>query len=288
MNPKNEGWGKVYFCPTPLGNLKDITLRVLEVLKSVDCVVCEDTRVTLKLLNAYGIRKPLLSYHAHNLSRATREILKAVKEGKNLAFVSDAGTPGIQDPGMELVSVLLQEGVPFEVLPGPSALVLGVVYSGFSPHGFTFLGFLPRKTKERKVLLQKALSLPQSTVLYESPHRLWKTLKDLQDIGGEGRKALVARELTKLHEEILRGSLGEIQEKLAERNIRGEVLIVVEGKTEEEPQPLVPKKFLELLLARGMTPKDVVEIFSEGLGIKKSVLKEQIAAFLETPRQPES
>ncbi len=288
MNSKDKGWGKVYFCPTPLGNLKDITLRVLEILKSVDCVICEDTRITLKLLNVYGIKKPLLSYHAHNVPRATREILKAVKEGKNLAFVSDAGTPGIQDPGMELVSVLLQEDIPFEVLPGPSALVLGVVYSGFSLHGFVFLGFLPRKAKERRAILQRVLSLPQSTVLYESPHRLRKTLEELQDIGGEGRRVLVARELTKLHEEIFRGSLREVQEKLVERNIRGEVLIVVEGKSREEPPPLVPKKFIELLFARGMTPKDVVEIFSEGFGIKKSMLKEQITTLFGTSDQSES
>lgn len=271
----------MYFCPTPIGNLRDITLRVLDVLKEADCIACEDTRVTLKLLNAYQIRKPLLSYHAHNVPQATRDILRLVREGKVVAFVSDAGMPGIQDPGMELVLRLSEEGVPFEVLPGPSAFLLGVVYSGFAFSGFTFLGFLPRKGKERRETLKRALFLPQATVLYESPRRLLKTLGDIREIAGGERRVLVARELTKIHEEILRGTVAEVEEMLKGRDVLGEVVIVVEGVPEGREEIQVPKRFLELLRRRGLTQKDIVALLSEGLGIEKNALKRQLSALKE-------
>jgi len=271
----------VYFCPTPIGNLRDITLRVLDVLREADCIACEDTRVTLKLLNAYQIRKPLLSYHAHNIPQATRDILKLVREGKVVAFVSDAGMPGIQDPGMELVLRLLEEGVPFEVLPGPSAFLLGVVYSGFAFSGFIFLGFLPRKGKEREETLKRALFLPQATVLYESPRRLLETLGDIREIAGGERRVLVARELTKIHEEILRGAVAEVEEMLKGRDVLGEVVIVVEGAPKRKEEVQVPRRLLELLRRRGFTQKDIVALLSEGLGIEKNALKRQLSALEE-------
>ncbi len=276
MGSLKTGWGKVYFCPTPLGNLRDITLRTLDVLQSVDCIACEDTRVTLKLLNAYGITKPLLSYHAHSTSWATQEILQLVKQGKSVAVVSDAGMPGIQDPGMELVSVLLREGIPFEVLPGPSAVLLGVVYSGFSFSGFVFVGFLPRKKKEKRAILERVLALSQSTVLYESPKRLSETLEDIREVGGEARRVLVARELTKLHEEILRGTVGEIQKVLKGRDIRGEVLVVVEGVPQKKEVTQVSEKLLEFLLRRGLKEREIVDILSGELGVGRNALKQQI------------
>jgi 16S rRNA (cytidine1402-2'-O)-methyltransferase len=281
MSPEKQGWGKVYFCPTPIGNLRDITLRVLDVLKEADCIACEDTRVTLKLLNAYQIRKPLLSYHAHNVPQATRDILRLVREGKVVAFVSDAGMPGIQDPGMELVLRLLEEGIPFEVLPGPSAFLLGVVYSGFAFSGFTFLGFLPREGKERRETLRRVLLLPQATVLYESPRRLLKTLGDIREIAGGERRVLVARELTKLHEEILRGTVAEVAEMLKRRDILGEVVIVVEGAPKRKEEVQVPRRLLELLRGRGLTQKDIVTLLSEGLEIEKNALKRQLSALEE-------
>ena len=271
----------MYFCPTPIGNLRDITLRVLDVLREADCIACEDTRVTLKLLNAYQIRKPLLSYHAHNIPQATRDILKLVREGKVVAFVSDAGMPGIQDPGMELVLRLLEEGVPFEVLPGPSAFLLGVVYSGFAFSGFIFLGFLPRKGRERREILKKVLLLPQATVLYESPRRLLETLGDIREIAGGERRVLVARELTKLHEEILRGTVAEVEEMLKGRDVLGEVVIVVEGAPKRKEEVQVPRRLLELLRRRGFTQKDIVALLSEGLGIEKNALKRQLSALEE-------
>lgn len=283
----SKEWGKVYFCPTPLGNLRDITLRTLDVLQSVDYIACEDTRVALKLLNVYGISKPLLSYHSHNTPQATREILRLVRSGKSIAFVSDAGMPGIQDPGMELVAVLLQEGIPFEVLPGPSAVLLGVVYSGFSFSGFTFVGFLPRKKKERKAILERVLTLPQATVLYESPKRILEVLGDIQEIGGKERRVLVARELTKLHEEILRGTVVEVQEKLQSKDIRGEVLVVVEGQGKRKEKTQVSERFLEFLIRRGFPDKEIIGILSEELGVGKNALKRQISALKEKLIFPE-
>lgn len=286
MTSLAKEWGKVYFCPTPLGNLRDITLRTLDVLQSVDCIACEDTRVTLKLLNVYGINKPLVSYHSHNISRATQEILRLVKSGKNVAFVSDAGMPGIQDPGMELVAVLLQEGIPFEVLPGPSAVLLGVVYSGFSFSGFTFVGFLPRRRGERRAILEQVLVLPQAVVFYESPKRLFATLEDIQEVGGKERRILVARELTKIHEEILRGTVAEVQGRLRGRDIRGEVLIVVEGQRKKK-EAQVSERLLEFLVRRGLQEKEIVAILGEELGIGKNVLKRQIHALKERLIFPE-
>lgn len=287
MTSPSKGWGKVYFCPTPLGNLRDITLRVLDVLQSVDYVACEDTRVTLKLLNTYGISKPLVSYHSHNIPRATQEILRLVRDGKNIAFVSDAGMPGIQDPGMELVAVLLQEGISFEVLPGPSAVLLGVVYSGFSFSGFTFVGFLPRKRGERRAVLEEVLALPQAAVFYESPRRLFVTLEDIQEVGGKERRVLIARELTKLHEEIFRGTVAEVRERLQGRNIRGEVLIVVEGERRKKEEVRVSERLLEFLMRQGLQEKEIVAILSEELGVGKNVLKRQIHALKERLIFPE-
>ncbi|MCS7242449.1 MAG: 16S rRNA (cytidine(1402)-2'-O)-methyltransferase [Candidatus Caldatribacterium sp.] len=280
-------WGKVYFCPTPLGNLRDITLRTLDVLRNVDCIACEDTRVTRKLLNAYGINKPLLSYHSHNVSWATQEILQLVKSGKNVAFVADAGMPGIQDPGMELVAVLLREGIPFEVLPGPSAVLLGVVYSGFSFSGFTFVGFLPKKKGERRTILERTLALPQATVLYESPKRLLATLTDIQEVAGEERRVLIARELTKFHEEVLRGTVAEIRERLQGKNIRGEVLIVVEGQGKGKEEQQIPERLLEFLIQRGLHEKEIVAVLSKELGIGRNVLKRRIHALKERLIFPE-
>lgn len=270
----------MYFCPTPLGNLRDITLRTLDVLQGVDWIACEDTRVTLKLLKAYGISKPLLSYHAHNIPQATREILRLVRSGKNVAFVSDAGMPGIQDPGMELISALLQEGIAFEVLPGPSAVLLGVVYSGFAFSGFTFVGFLPRRRGERRTVLERVLALPQATVLYESPKRLAETLEDIRQIGGDTRRVLVARELTKLYEEILRGTVKDVAEQLRGREVRGEVLVVVEGQAKKR-EVQISERFLEFLMRKGLEEKEIVTVLAEEFGIGKNALKRQIHALRE-------
>ena len=274
MKPEKE-WGRLYFCPTPLGNLQDITLRTLQVWREVDFIACEDTRVTLKILNHYHIQKPLFSYHSYNLKQVSSRIVNLLKEGKNIALVSDAGMPGIQDPGMELVSILEQEGLNFEVLPGPSALIVAVVYSGFAFSGFTFLGFLPRKKKERGKILQRFLHLPPALVIYESPYRVVSTLEEIKEMVGEERKVVFLRELTKIHEEIIKGKLGNIVEILSQREeIRGEVVLVIEGEYREEEVPLEAKKLIEYLSRQGLSPQQIWEIVSNVFSVSKSKLKE--------------
>ncbi len=268
-------WGKLYFCPTPLGNLQDITLRTLEVLEAVDFIACEDTRVTLKILNHYHIQKPLFSYHSHNLREVSSRIVNLLKEGKNIALVSDAGMPGIQDPGMELINLLEKEGLSYEVLPGPSALVVAVVYSGFAFSGFTFLGFLPRKKKERRKILEQFLHLPSTLVIYESPHRVVSTLEEIKEIAGSERRVVFLRELTKIHQELQRGKLGEILELLSQRErIKGEVILVLEGEKKGKEIPPEAEKLLEVLSQQGLSPQEMLEVTSEVFSVSKNKLKE--------------
>ncbi|MDI3543607.1 MAG: rRNA (cytidine1402-2-O)-methyltransferase [Candidatus Atribacteria bacterium] len=276
MKLGKKEWGKLYFCPTPLGNLQDITLRTLQVFREVDFIACEDTRVTLKILNHYRIQKPLLSYHSYNLKQVSFRIVNLLKEGKNLALVSDAGMPGIQDPGMELVSILEKEGLNFEVLPGPSALITAVVYSGFAFSGFVFLGFLPRKKKEREKILEQFLYLPPALVIYESPHRIVSSLEEIKEMVGGERKIVFLRELTKVYEEIIRGKLGDVLNILSQREeIKGEVILVIEGgKKEEEEVPPGAKKLMESLFEQGLSPQQVWEIASSAFSVSKNKLKE--------------
>ncbi|MEN3187149.1 MAG: 16S rRNA (cytidine(1402)-2'-O)-methyltransferase [Atribacterota bacterium] len=272
----HERWGRIFFCPTPLGNLKDITLRVLDVLRQVDTIVCEDTRVTLKLLTHYQIRKPLMSYRSQNRVTATRRIMEILESGKNLAFVSDAGMPGIQDPGCDLIRTLQEKGVVFEVLPGPSSLLLGVVYAAFPDPGFTFLGFLPRKGSERRRLLEKSLFAPFSVVIYEAPHRLRETLKDIRAVVEDSRKVVLLRELTKFHEEIQRGTIDEVLLDVSSRTVKGEVILIIEGKKKEEGVSLPLAKLVEALEKRGFTNKEIVAMLSEGLSLKKGFIKKKL------------
>ena len=268
-------WGKLYFCPTPLGNLQDITLRTLQVFREVDFIACEDTRVTLKILNHYHIQKPLFSYHSYNLKEVSSRIVNLLKGGKNIALVSDAGMPGIQDPGMELVNILEKEGLSFEVLPGPSALVVAVVYSGFAFSGFTFLGFLPRKKKERTGILERLLHLPQAMVIYESPHRVVSTLEEIKEMVGSERRVIFLRELTKIYEEILRGKLDEISEILSQREeIKGEVVLIIEGEKREKQIPLEAEKLIKALSQQGIAPRQILEVVSNTFSISKNRLKE--------------
>lgn len=267
-------WGRVYFCPTPLGNLGDITLRVLETLREVDRIICEDTRVTRKLLAHCHIHKPLLSYRSQNKNLATRKIVELLQLGENLAFVSDAGMPGIQDPGMDLVRVLLEKGIGFEVLPGPSSLLLGVVYAGFSDPGFLFLGFLPRKGGERKRILERSLSSPFSVIFCESPHRVIKTLQDIQEIVGKTREVVLLRELTKIHQEVRRGKIHELLLEPSLQTLKGEIILVVEGNKEENVT--LSRKLIAMLEEKGFTKKEIVEILSEGFALRKRTIRRSL------------
>ena len=220
---------KLYIVPTPIGNLKDITLRALEVLKEVDTIVAEDTRKTMNLLKHYDIQKNCISHHEHNERESVTGLIKLLNEGQNLALVSDAGTPAISDPGFLLVRECLKEGISIECLPGATAFVPALVLSGLPTHSFCFEGFLPHK-KGRQTKMKQLAEITKTIVLYESPHRLVKTLMQLQEYLGTERRASVSRELSKLYEETQRGTLAELQAYFESKTVKGELVIVLEGK----------------------------------------------------------
>ncbi|MFL0164036.1 16S rRNA (cytidine(1402)-2'-O)-methyltransferase [Candidatus Clostridium helianthi] len=225
--------GKLYLVPTPIGNLKDITLRALETLKDVDIIAAEDTRQTLKLLNHFEIKKPLISYHKFNEQIKSDKIIDLLIEGNNVALVSDAGTPGISDPGSVIVGRCIEKKINFEVLPGATAITTALVYSGLDTTKFLFRGFLPRENKERKIVTNQLLQSQETIIFYEAPHRLIDTLEYLLDTFGD-RKIAVCRELTKIYQEIYRGTLKEAVKYFLENKPRGEFVLVLEGKRLEE------------------------------------------------------
>jgi len=219
----------LYLVPTPIGNLKDITLRALDVLKEVDLVLAEDTRTTSHLLTHYQINKPITPYHQHNEHKVLNHLVAQLKEGKKMAVVTDAGTPGISDPAFLLVRECIREGVKVECLPGATALVPALVNSGLPTNSFVFEGFLPVK-KGRQTLLKKLAEEERTVVFYESPNRLVKTLEELIIYFGQERQCSVSRELTKMFEENKRGSLAEVSAWFKEKPVKGEIVVVVSGK----------------------------------------------------------
>lgn len=221
--------GKLYVVPTPIGNLKDITLRALDVLKEVDLILSEDTRVTRKLLSHYGISKDLQSHHQANEHKNVERILELFELGKNIALVSDAGTPAISDPGYILVRACIENDIEVDCLPGATAIIPALVNSGLPPNRFYYEGFLPHK-KGRKTRLEFIGNFPETVVLYESPHRILKCLAQLIEVCGADRRVSVSREITKMYEETKRGTLAEVLAYFEEKGIKGEFVIVLEGK----------------------------------------------------------
>lgn len=270
-------YGKLYLVPTPIGNLKDITLRALEVLNSVDLIAAEDTRQSLKLLNHYEIKKTLISYHQHNEKGRSEDIIGKLKEGLNIAIVTDAGTPGISDPGSVIVSKCIEESIPFEVLPGATAITTALVNSGLDTTKFLFRGFLPRENKDRKPIIEELRDRTETLIFYEAPHRLLNTLEFLNDNLGN-RKISICRELTKLHEEIIRINLQEAVNKYREVQPRGEYVLVVEGKREEEIiqeekakwESLSIEDHIRKYMDEGLSKKDAVKKVAKDRGISKS------------------
>jgi 16S rRNA (cytidine1402-2'-O)-methyltransferase len=223
---------KLYLVPTPIGNLEDITYRAIRILKEADLILSEDTRKTSILLNKYSIRQKLSSFHKFNEHKFLQKIISTLKEGKSVALVTDAGTPGISDPGFILVRECIREHIDVECLPGPTALIPALVLSGIPCDRFVFEGFLPVK-KGRNRRLQELHNETRSMILYESPHRLQRSLMDLSSVMGRDRQAVIARELTKIHEEIIRGTLGTLIAEINDRQIKGEIVIVVQGRSEK-------------------------------------------------------
>lgn len=224
--------GKLYLVPTPIGNLKDITLRALEVLQSADCILAEDTRTSGKLLKHYEISKPVLSHHMHNEHRTVSQLVQRMQNGETLALISDAGTPAISDPGFLLTRACIQAGVEVECLPGATAFVPALVNSGLPNDRFVFEGFLPQK-KGLKTRLEFLAKEPRTMVFYVSPYKLVKTLTQLIQHLGEERPASVSREITKLYEETVRGSLNEVKQHFEKHPPKGEFVLVVGGKTDK-------------------------------------------------------
>ena len=274
--------GKIYLVATPIGNLSDISMRAIETLKNVDIIACEDTRNTIRLLNHFEIKGHLTSYHEYNKIDKAYELCEKVKEGNNIAFVSDAGMPAISDPGYELVDIAYKEGLEVTVVPGASAVVSALAISGISSRRFAFEGFLP--ADEKKEILTELSQESRTLILYEAPHRLLKTLKELFDYMGD-RNIAIVREITKLHEEVLRGKLSDIiadyeSEKIA---IRGEYVLVIEGKSLLEKREERQKSFEEIsirehyekYIAEGMDKKEAMKAVAKDRGIqKRDVYKE--------------
>ena len=273
--------GKLYICPTPIGNLEDITYRTIRILKEVDLIACEDTRRTGRLLKHFEIDNDLISYHEHNEKMRTEEIIDKLKMNQDIALVSDAGMPGLSDPGEILIKAVVNEGIEVIPLPGPSAAVPALVASGFATDRFVFEGFLPRKGQERKDRLASINLDERTTIIYESPYRIKETISDLAEIMA-GREIALIREISKMHEEKLYGTASDIKEKIADREIKGEIVIVISGNEaiseEEKVTDLSILEHLELLIENGYTKKKAIKEVSKIRGIPKSqVYKEAIA-----------
>lgn len=258
----------LYFVGTPIGNLKDISLRALEVLKSVDEIACEDTRHSLGLLNAYEIKKPLFSYHKFNEKECSEKIIEKLKEGKNIAVISDAGMPVISDPGNVLAQMLIENGLEFTVIPGACAFVSALVLGGLDSSRFCFLGFMPEKQSERKEFLQKYKDLDLTLIFYCAPHDIKRDIESVYSVFGQ-RRAVAVKEITKLYERAEQFNL----EDGIKSEPKGEYVLLVEGaKIENENLKLSEKEHIELYIAQGLDKKDALKKVAKERGVSKSSL----------------
>lgn len=265
--------GTLYLVATPIGNLEDITLRAIRILKEVDCIAAEDTRHSLKLLNHLEISKNLISYHRHNEDSKSALLIDKLLEGQNIALITDAGTPGISDPGEEIVSLCIQHHIPIVPVPGACALINALICSGMDTTEFTFLGFLPLNKNNRKAVLEKIKNATCTSILYEAPHKLLSTLKDLEEILGN-RKIVVAKELTKIHEEFIRGTVEELLEKL--NNPKGEYVLIIE-KAQEKAQDtasflstLSLEEHFQFYAKQGLEKNEIIKKIAKDRNVKKN------------------
>ena len=262
--------GTLYIVATPIGNLEDITLRALKILKEVDIIAAEDTRHTLKLLNHFEISKPLISYHRHNEDKKTNVLIDKLKNGENIALVSDAGTPGICDPGEVIIKMAIEEQINIVPIPGACAMINALICSGMNTKEFIFLGFLPLNKKTRKEKLEKINNSKETVILYEAPHKISETLKQLKEII-EDRKIVIAREITKIHEEFFRGNIEEAI-KYAE-NIKGEDIIVIEGNNKVKDNELIDMTLEEHYIyykQQGYSKKEIIKKVAKDRKVPKN------------------
>jgi len=273
--------GILYLCATPIGNLEDITLRCVRVLREADIIAAEDTRQAIKLLNHFQIRKPLISYHEHNKHEKGKEIVELLRSGKNIALVSDAGMPAISDPGEELVRLCIDSGIEIIPLPGPSASLTALIVSGLSTRRFCFEGFLPSNKKERKERLKKLSAETRTIIVYEAPHRLLDTLGEIVEYLGD-RRISVSREITKKFEETVRGEISSVIGIFKERAVKGEFVLIIEGISEKELVDIELKKWdnvsveehIAMYLQQGADKKEAIKMVAEDRKLpKKEVYK---------------
>ncbi|CAA7599869.1 trimethylsulfonium-tetrahydrofolate N-methyltransferase [Acididesulfobacillus acetoxydans] len=262
--------GKLFVCATPIGNLGDITLRVLDTLRAVDLIAAEDTRHSRKLLQHYEIETPLTSYHEHNEKGKARSLLARLRAGQQIALISDAGMPGISDPGAEIISLCYEEQIAVDVLPGANAALTGLVLSGLPAERFAFVGFLPAAAAERRRELEKFVRLPLTLVFYEAPHRLAESLTDMLAALGE-RQAAVVRELTKVYQTVHRGTLKSLAEDFSENPPRGECCVFVEPCTPEVRAggPAEWRREVEARMALGLSPQEAMKEVAKDYGTSK-------------------
>jgi len=263
--------GNIYLVATPIGNLEDITLRALRILKEVDLIAAEDTRNTLKLLNHFEIHKPLISYHRHNEEIKVDNLIEKLKQGQNIAIVSDAGTPGISDPGEVIVKEAIKNNINVIPIPGACAAINAIIASGLDTKEFTFIGFLPLNKKLRKQKLEEIKKENKTLIIYEAPHKLKNTLEDLKNIV-ENRKIVLARELTKIHEEFIRGNIDELIAK--SEQLKGEMIILIEGAEKQEEQLELNNLSLEehykYYENMGLDKKEIIKRISKDRGVNKN------------------
>ena len=266
--------GTLYLCATPIGNLGDISKRCLEILESVDLIAAEDTRRTLQLLNHFGITKALTSYHEHNKKAKGEYIISLLLEGKNVAQVSDAGTPAISDPGEDLVKLAIENGIEVTSVPGPVAGITALILSGLPAARYAFEGFLSTNKRNRYEHLESVRNDTHTLIFYEAPHKLLTTLNDMRDVFGGERRIALARELTKLHEEIIRTTINGAIEHYAEKSPRGEYVLVIEGSTETSEEECFWKdmsitEHVDKYIADGMAQKDAIKAAAQDRGVPK-------------------
>lgn len=268
--------GKLYICATPIGNLDDITVRTLNTLREVDLIAAEDTRRSIKLLNHYSIKTKMTSYHMHNENSKGEHIIDLLLEGKNIALISDAGMPGISDPGEILIKKAIKAGIDIEVQPGPTASLVALIQSGLASEKFTFQGFLPSKGSDRRKYLEDIKDEPYTQIIYESPYRIKDSLKDVIKVLGD-RDVSLSRELTKKYEEILRGRASEVLENLEARDaVKGELVLIISAgdKKAEENEDLDIEKELEELILQGYKKSQAVKKVSQEYGIPRNLVYE--------------
>ena len=266
--------GTLYIVATPIGNLEDITLRAIRILKEVDIIAAEDTRHTQNLLNKFDIHTPLTSYHDHNKEEKAPVLVSRLLEGKSVALVSDAGTPGISDPGYFLINLAIDQKVPIVPIPGATAAIAALSVSGLPTDRFVFEGFLPNKHTARLKRLEELTKEERTLIFYEAPHRILQALDDMLAVLGD-RKAVLTRELTKVHEQVIRGTLSEVKKNLEAGSMKGEFTIILQAAIEEPIGPVDTLEYLKnLMLHRGLSKKEAVAVAAHDLGIpKKEVYK---------------